>query len=114
MRQTYDECDTSHAKAVKIRNKHLYRDVDIVTASWFHSLDYVLHNKIKERLGIKIYNKDKGYAESSDYPFLSISRINSRSAETSGSLKRMICFLKNVRAGSGLTISLTSFDINAI
>jgi hypothetical protein len=114
MRQTYDECDTSHAKAVKIRNKHLHRDVDIVTASWFQSLDYVLHDKIKERLGIKIYNKDKESAEGPDYPFLSISRINSRSAETFGRLKRMIRFLKNVRTDSGLNIPLASFDINAI
>lgn len=114
MRQTYDECDTSHVKAVKIRNKHLHRDVDIVTASWFQSLDYVLHDMRKERLGINIYNKNKGYAEGPDYPFLSISRINLRSAETFGRLKRMIRFLKNVRTDSNLNIPLSSFDINAI
>lgn len=114
MRQTYDICDTSHAKAVKIRNKHLHRDVDIVTASWFQSLDYVLHDMPKEELGIKIYNKDKGYAEGPDYPFLSISKINSRSADTNGRLKRMIRFLKNVRTDSKQEIPLTSFDINAI
>ncbi|SJL35215.1 hypothetical protein PGIN_YH522_00342 [Porphyromonas gingivalis] len=114
MKYIYDECDTSHAKAVKIRNKHLNRDVDIVTSSWFQSLSYVLHDMPKEELGIKIYNKDKGYAEGPDYPFLSISRINSRSAETNGRLKKMIRFLKNVRTDSDLNIPLTSFDINAI
>ncbi|KGN84086.1 nucleotidyltransferase domain-containing protein [Porphyromonas gulae] len=114
MKYIYDECDTSHAKAVKIRNKHLHRDVDIVTASWFQSLNYVLHDMPKEELGIKIYNKDKGYAEGPDYPFMSISKINSRSADTNGRLKRMIRFLKNVRTDSEQEIPLTSFDINAI
>lgn len=114
MKDIYGDCDTSHAKAVKIRNKHLNRDVDIVTASWFQSLNYVLHDMPKEELGIKIYNKDKGYAEGPDYPFLSISRINSRSAETNGRLKKMIRFLKNVRTDSDLNIPFTSFDINAI
>jgi hypothetical protein len=114
MRQTYSECDTSHPKAVKIRNKHLHRDVDIVTASWHHSLDYILAGQLKENRGIKIYNKDKRYAEGPDFPFLGISRINSRSAETQGRLKRMIRFLKNVRTDSDYDIPLTSFDINAI
>ena len=114
MRQTYDECDISHAKAVKIRNKNLHRDVDIVTATWFQSFSYVLQGMPKEGLGINIYNKEKGYSEGPDYPFMSISRINARSAETQGRLKRMIRFLKNVRTDSNLNIPLTSFDINAI
>lgn len=113
MKQTYDDCDTSHDKAVKIKNKHLRRDVDIVTASWYQSLGYVLHGMPREERGINVYNKN-GYTEGPDYPFISISRINSRSADTNGRLKRMIRFLKNVRADSGLEIPLTSFDINAI
>lgn len=114
MKYIYDECDTSHAKAVKIRNKHLHRDVDIVTASWHQSLDYVLHGMPREELGINIYNKETGYTEGPDYPFMSISKINSRSADTNGRLKRMIRFLKNVRTDSEQEIPLTSFDINAI
>ena len=103
MIRTYDICETSHAKAVKIKNKHLDRDVDIV-----------LRGIDNERLGINIYNKEKNNTEGPDYPFLSISRINSRSKETCGRLKRMIRFLKNVRTDSNQNIPLTSFDINAI
>lgn len=114
MQSVYQDCNISHAKAVKIRNKHLHRDVDIVTASWHQSLDYVLHGMPREELGINIYNKETGYTEGPDYPFMSISKINSRSADTNGRLKRMIRFLKNVRTDSEQEISLTSFDINAI
>lgn len=114
MIRTYDICETSHAKAVKIKNKHLDRDVDIVTACWFESFDSVLRGIDNERLGINIYNKEKNNTEGPDYPFLSISRINSRSKETCGRLKRMIRFLKNVRTDSNQNMPLTSFDINAI
>lgn len=114
MRANYTICDTSKPKAVKITNQHLHRDVDIVTASWFQSYDYVLNGMPSEMRGIKIYNKETDYAEGPDYPFLSISRINERSAQTNGRLKRMIRFLKNVRTDSDQEINLSSFDINAI
>ncbi|WP_060941428.1 nucleotidyltransferase domain-containing protein [Prevotella corporis] len=114
MTATYSLCDIDNSKAVKITNQHLHRDVDIVTSSWFQSLDYVLEGMPQERRGINIYNKEKGYAEGPDYPFLSISRINSRSAKTQGRLKRMIRFLKNVRTDSDYDIPLNSFEINAI
>ena len=114
MKDTYKVCNVNNAKAVKITNLHLHRDVDIVTSSWFQSLDYVLEGMPQERRGINIYNKEKGYAEGPDYPFLSISRINSRSAKTQGRLKRMIRFLKNVRTDSDYDIPLNSFEINAI
>ena len=114
MRANYTICDTSKPKAVKITNQHLHRDVDIVTASWFQSYDYVLNGMPSEMRGIKIYNKETGYAEGPDYPFLSISRINERSAQTNGRLKRIIRFLKNVRTDSDQEINLSSFDINAI
>ncbi len=114
MKEKYTICDTSKPKAVKITNQHLHRDVDIVTSSWFQSYDYVLNGMPEEKRGIKIYNKQLGYAEGPDYPFLSISRINKKSAETNGRLKRMIRFLKNVRTDSDKNIPLSSFDINAI
>ena len=114
MSRTYTICDTSKPKAVKITNQNLHRDVDIVTSSWFQSLDYVLDGMPENERGIKIYNKSTGLSEGPDYPFLSISRINQRSADTNGRLKRMIRFLKNVRTDSEKDIPLTSFEINAI
>ena len=114
MSNIYSICDTSKAKAVSITNQNLHRDVDIVTSSWFQSLDYVLNGMPKNMLGIKIFNKELGYAEGPDYPFLSIYRINERSTKTNGRLKRMIRFLKNVRTDSDKEIDLTSFEINAI
>ena len=114
MSRTYTICDISKPKAVKITNQNLHRDVDIVTSSWFQSLDYVLDGMPENKRSIKIYNKSTGFSEGPDYPFLSISRINQRSSDTNGRLKRMIRFLKNVRTDSEKDIPLTSFEINAI
>lgn len=54
MSRTYTICDISKPKAVKITNQNFHRDVDIVTSSWFQSLDYVLDGMPDNKRGIKI------------------------------------------------------------
>ncbi|MFK5854492.1 MAG: nucleotidyltransferase domain-containing protein [Bacteroidota bacterium] len=110
----YDICDISHPKAIKITNKSLNRDVDIVIANWYDNVTAVLRDKDSDYRGIQVYNKETNSKGDPDYPFLSIKRINDRSTETNGRLKRMIRFLKNIKADSDLEIKLSSFDINAI
>ena len=112
--QVYDICDVSHPKAIKITNKSLKRDVDIVIANWYDNLTAVLKDKDSDFRGIQVYNKEANSKGDPDYPFLSIKRINDRSSETNGRLKKMIRFLKNIKADSELEIKLSSFDFNAI
>ncbi len=109
----YSQCDITKPKSIKVTNLHYHRDVDVVVASWHDSVDYI-RGFGEEYRGIQIYNKETDLRIGPDYPFLSISRINNRSSETGGRLKKMIRFLKNVRTDSDNEISLTSFDINAI
>ncbi|WP_198675422.1 nucleotidyltransferase family protein [Pleomorphovibrio marinus] len=110
----YDICDISHSKAIKITNKSLIRDVDIVISNWYDNVTAVLSDKDTDFRGIQVYNKNTNSKGEPDYPFLSIKRINERSSETNGRLKKMIRFLKNIKADSDLDIKLTSFDFNAI
>ncbi len=110
----YDECDISRPKSIKIKNKSLNRDVDIVIANWYDNVTAVLKDKNSDYRGIQVYNKETNTKGDADYPFLSIKRINDRSSETNGRLKKMIRFLKNVKSNSSLEIKLTSFDFNAI
>lgn len=114
LKRIYSICNTSHSKAIKITNLNLHRDVDIVTASWYDNLESIKNNQENAFRGIQIYDKDKNERCPVDYPFLSIDRINKRSSETQGRLKKMIRFLKNIKADSDKTINLSSFDINAI
>lgn len=109
----YDICDTSKPKSIKIKNQSLNREVDIVIANWYDDVTSIINEKGDYR-GIQVYNKEIHAKGDLDFPFLSIKRINERSSETNGRLKRMIRFLKNVKADSNQNIDLSSFDINAI
>lgn len=114
MLDTYNICDITKPKSVKITNQNLHRDVDVVTACWYDTYYYVLNGENETDRAISIYNKDTNSDKGPDYPFLSIDRINRRSANTNGRLKRMIRFLKNVRSDSDKKIDLSSFEINAV
>lgn len=109
----YDICDISKPKSIKITNKSLNREVDIVIANWYDDVSSIINDKGDYR-GIQIFNKDKQNVENPDYPFTSIKRINERSSFTAGRLKKMIRFMKTVKAESETDIDLSSFDINAI
>ncbi|MDI9312951.1 MAG: hypothetical protein QM535_22260 [Limnohabitans sp.] len=109
----YQTRDLTKPKAIKIKNLSLNREVDIVIANWYDDVSSVINDKGDSR-GIQIYNKETHSRESADFPFLSIKRINERSSETNGRLKKMIRFLKNSKANSDHEIDLSSFDINAI
>jgi hypothetical protein len=109
----YINCDINNCKAIKIHNSNLNRYVDIVTANWYDDVTSIINDKGDYR-GIQIYNKDDNKKEKADYPFLSIKRINERSRETNGRIKKMIRFLKNVKINSEHEIDISSFEINAI
>jgi hypothetical protein len=111
--KVYSVCDTTNPKAIKIKNLSLNREVDIVIANWFDDVSSIINDKGDNR-GIQVYNKETNSREKTDYPFLSIKRINERGAETNGRLKKMIRFLKNCKGDSDQKIELSSFDINAI
>ena len=109
----YGICDISKGKAIKIKNLSLNREVDIVVANWYDDISSIINDKGDYR-GIQVYDKNTNSIGDPDYPFLSIERINKRSSETNGRLKKMIRFLKNLKADSDRKIDLTSFDINAV
>ena len=109
----YSICDISKPKSIKITNTNLRRDVDIVIANWYDDVLSIINNKGEFR-GIEVYNKDTHSKCSPDFPFLSIDRINDRGNQTVGRIKKMIRFLKNLKAKSEHDIKLSSFDFNAI
>lgn len=109
----YSICDKTKPKAIRIKNLSLNREVDIVIANWYDDVTSIINDRGDFR-GIQVYNKATNSRGNADYPFLSIRRINERSSETNGRLKKMIRFLKNNKANSDHEIDLSSFDINAI
>lgn len=111
--EVYSVCDITLPKAIKIKNLSLNREVDIVIANWYDDVTSIINSKGDYR-GVQIYHKDTHSKGNPDYPFLSIKRVNDRGNETNGRLKRIIRFLKNLKADSDKEIDLSSFDINAI
>ena len=80
LKAAYSNCDTSNAKAIKVKNLHYNRNIDVVTANWLITVDSIIKNNDKTYKGVKVFDKDKRTTLPADYPFLSIKRINDRSA----------------------------------
>lgn len=112
--KNYKKVDITKPKSIKVHPMAYRIDVDVVIASWYDSFDYARYGQNKIYRGISIYNKKDDKQENPSLPFLAIERINQRSIETQGRLKKMIRFLKNVKEDSDQKINLTSFEINAI
>jgi hypothetical protein len=113
LRLKYLNFDDSKPKSIWVKNTNLRREVDTVIANWYDDITSIISDKGSNR-GIQVYNKHLNAQGKVDFPFISIERINNRSSLTSGRLKKMIRFLKNIKAKSSLTITLSSFDFNAI
>lgn len=109
----YKTVDINKAKSIPVELTNPKRKVDVVTANWYHSSEYVLQDNDIYK-GVQIYDKDKHAKLKADFPFLSIERINSKDKDVNGRLKKMIRFLKTVKAESGVDLKLSSFTINAI
>ena len=109
----YSECDISKPKAIRLKNKNLHRDVDVVIACWYKTIQAIKENDKKLR-NIQIYDKHENEIGRIESPFVGIARINSKDISVNGRLKKMIRFLKNLKVDSGSEIDLNSFDINAI
>lgn len=110
----YEMCDTSKAKAIRIKNQNLNMEVDVVTANKHKSIQYILKGYDDKYLGVRIYDKEKNCQLDIDFPFLRIQLMNNRGIETFDRFKKMIRFLKNVRSQADKKIDLTSFEINSI
>ena len=112
----YEKCEIDHPIAIKLTNKSLNRDVDVVIASWYDNVTAIMKNRDSDYRGVQVYDKKTHSKKPADFPFLSIKRINEKSSYTNGRLKKMIRFLKNVNADLGYEqeVDLNSFDFNAI
>ena len=55
----YAICDTSKAKAIRIKNQNLNMEVDVVTANKHESIQYILKDYDDKYLGVRIYDKER-------------------------------------------------------
>lgn len=106
---------TENAKSVKITGGSLARDVDVVPAIWWDTVNYQQTSDEKDR-GVAILNKkipERVY----NTPFVHINLIETRCNQCYGGLRKSIRLLKNIKADAeseGTLINLSSFDIASI
>lgn len=106
----YDTVDNSNAKAIKVFPTNPKRMVDVVSANWFNSNEYVTNGRNELYRGINIYNKDE-HSRSKDFPFLHIERVNNKEPMTNGGFKKLVRLLKTLKVDADVEIKLNSFEI---
>lgn len=111
------DVDCSNNKSICISGGSLSRDVDVVPALWFDTIQYQRSFQEHDR-GVKIYHKgdDKLLL---NFPFSHIKLINDRDAQYSGNLKCVIRLMKNMIADmpeykKRIVKQLSSYDLAAI
>lgn len=109
----YTIFNNAKAKCIQITNQNLHRDVDIVIASWHKTFEGIKEASNKKNK-IKIYDYHQHELGRVESPFISIELINSKDSRVNGRLKKMIRFIKTIKADSDVDINISSFDINAI
>lgn len=106
---TYNQVDNSKAKSIAVFPTNPKRKVDVVPSNWLDSMDYRNTNSEVYR-GIHIFNKDT-HTRSKDFPFLHISKVNTKDSTVNGGLRKLSRLLKTLKADADYEIKLSSFEI---
>jgi hypothetical protein len=108
--------DDSGSKAINVSGGLLNRKIDIIPANWFNSNKYKDTNDSDYR-GIEILDKNKN-ERILNYPFMFIYWINYKDDQVSGNLKRLIRFLKTLKADFNdeniNQIKISNYDLSSL
>jgi hypothetical protein len=111
---TYKNVDKTKPKSIEVNPTNPDRIVDVVTASWYKNVNSTL-NEDNDLRGIQVYDKGKNLRLPVDYPFLKIQLLNQKDVSVNGRLKKMIRFIKTVKADSEYNLKgFSSFDISSV
>ena len=111
------EVDISNNKSIALKGGSLRRDVDIVPAHWYDTIDYQRSGDEKDR-GVNIYHKSD-HSTLSNYPFVHIYKVNMKDETYSGNLKSVTRLMKNMVADmpdykKRVAKKLSSYDLAGI
>lgn len=106
------DVDTSGAKSINLSGGSLQRKVDVVPSHWHDSAAYQRSGQKYDRM-VQILDKTVPTTISNS-PFLHMKRVNDKDAVTSGGAKKVIRFLKTLKADCDQDISLSSYDIASL
>ncbi|OFZ55753.1 MAG: hypothetical protein A2428_03655 [Bdellovibrionales bacterium RIFOXYC1_FULL_54_43] len=100
--------DTTGSKAVAISEGSLTRSVDVVFCNWLDTEHYRMYGS--DWRGIQILDTS-GPTRVTNYPFLHKRRLDDVDRAVYGSLKKIIRFVKSVKADADVEIKVSSYHI---
>lgn len=106
------DVDTSGAKSINISGGSFQRKVDVVPSHWYDSAAYQGSGQKHDRM-VEVLDK-RVPMTISNAPFLHMKRVNDKDTVTSGGAKKVIRFLKTLKADCDQDISLSSYDIASL
>jgi hypothetical protein len=107
--------DDSGSKSLRITGGSLQREVDVVPAIWWDTVQYQ-QSMVDSDRGVAILDVEKN-DHIYNSPFVHINRIRVKCDDSNGGLRKSIRLLKNIKADSeaeGQSIGISSYDIASI
>lgn len=109
----YDEVDTKGSKSIKVTNKHLRREVDIVFCFWNDTENY-LQSLSKSKRGVYLFDFPND-EKIEDFPFMHLEEVNLKGNLTMDGSRKAIRLLKTLKSDStGEYKNLSSFQITTV
>ncbi|MBL9186748.1 MAG: hypothetical protein JNK23_04670 [Opitutaceae bacterium] len=99
-------------RALSLSGGSLRRNVDVVTANWYHSTEYVRSSDENVR-GVQVLSTESR-SRVLNLPFLHQHRLREKDALTGGGSGRAIRLLKTLKADAESDIAISSYDICAL
>lgn len=112
---TIARVDDSGSTAIKLSGGSLACAVDVVPSNWYNTIEYS-RSSFEAARGVQVLNKET-LERVLNFPFRFNDRLHAQDHVRSGATRRMIRFLKTLKADlieEGFSIGLSSFDICSI
>lgn len=104
--------DTTKGKCIALSGGSLRREIDVVIANWWHTLEYQSY-PLPHYKGVKVLDV-KADLRHENKPFLHNYRLEQKDTATSGNLRKVIRLLKSLKYNADTEVPISSYDIAAI
>ena len=104
--------DSTGAKSVVLTGGSLTRKVDVVSANWWNTNDFVRTARVKYR-GVHVLDYHE-FSRIPNKPFLHNSLLNNKDVATGGGCRKAIRLLKSLKYDADREVDLSSYDICSI
>ena len=104
--------DDSGSKCITLSGGSLRREVDVVPALWYDTVEYQ-REQYKSYRAVEVYDKRSG-TFNENKPFMVRALINYKDDQTQGGCKKAIRLLKTLKIDADIDINFSSFNIMSV